>query len=149
MRALARLVFMLILLVVVGGFGYYLGYRAGSGHDPKLLPGGLLRGGEIGTTGSKAATEVREEARGIGGALVAAGGQAKEFLSDAAVTTKIKSKIGLDDTLEASSVHVSTTDAVVTLSGTVRSAQERQRAVQLARETKGVKSVVDKLEVAR
>jgi hyperosmotically inducible periplasmic protein len=146
MRALATLV----LLVVVGGFGYYMGYRAGSGHAPDFSPAHLLGRDEVGTTGSRPATDgARDQARAIGDKLAVAGSQATEFLSDAALTTKIKSKIGLDDTLDSAAIHVSTTDSVVTLAGTVKAAQERQRAMQLARETKGVKSVVDRLRVGR
>ena len=39
--------------------------------------------------------------------------------------------------------------SVVTLSGIVESAAERERAVRLAKETKGVTSVVDKLEIKK
>jgi osmotically-inducible protein OsmY len=42
---------------------------------------------------------------------------------------------------------VDTTDGVVTLSGRVDSAAARERAVQLARETAGVRSVTDQLQV--
>jgi osmotically-inducible protein OsmY len=45
-------------------------------------------------------------------------------------------------------IHVATSNAVVTLSGKVASAAERDRALQLARETDGVKSVTDQLQVA-
>ncbi|MGE5359696.1 MAG: BON domain-containing protein [Bacteroidales bacterium] len=148
MFALGRLIFTLLLLIVVGGAGYYFGYQAGAGRAPALLPNQLLHG-EIGTTGSKAAAQAREEGGDIGRKLAAAGSEATEFLSDAALTTKIKSKMGLDDTLASGDIHVSTTNAVVTLSGTVTDSAQRQRAAQLARETKGVKSVVDKLQLQR
>jgi osmotically-inducible protein OsmY len=42
---------------------------------------------------------------------------------------------------------VDTNGSVVTLTGTVGSDVERKRAVQLARETEGVTSVVDNLRV--
>ncbi len=148
MFALGRLIMTLLLLVIVGGVGYYFGYQAGSGHAPALVPGRLLPH-EIGTSGSKAAAQARDEGTSIGRKLSQAGSEATEYISDAALTTKIKSKMGLDDTLESGDVHVSTTNAVVTLTGTVNSPPQRQRAVQLARETKGVKSVVDKLELWR
>ena len=38
-------------------------------------------------------------------------------------------------------------EGVVTLNGTVDSAAQRDRAVQLARETEGVTSVVDELKI--
>jgi osmotically-inducible protein OsmY len=57
--------------------------------------------------------------------------------------------MALDDLVQARAIDVSTTGQVVTLSGTVRSAAEHDRAVQLARDTAGVKQVVDRLTVAR
>ena len=44
-------------------------------------------------------------------------------------------------------IDVSTTGTTVTLSGTVRSEAERNRAVALARETAGVTRVIDRLVV--
>ena len=66
---------------------------------------------------------------------------------DAALTAKIKSKMALDDTISARYIDVDTRDSVVTLSGTVESESQRQRALQLARETEGVVSVVDHLRM--
>jgi hyperosmotically inducible periplasmic protein len=140
MRALFRLVFTLILLVSAGGIGYYYGYRAATGRED------LRVRSVLGTSGSRLAGEARAEATTIGRTLVAASGHAGGFLSDAALTTKIRSKMELDDSLNARTIHVSTTDAAVTLTGTVRSNAERARAVALARETRGVKSVADRLE---
>ena len=140
MRALFRLVFTLILLAIALGVGYYLGYRAGSGHD--LIAGSPV----IGTSGSRA---VGEAGSTIERKLSEAGSQASAFFSDAALTTKIKSKMGLDDHLAAHTIHVSTTDGVVTLTGSVESRDERARAEALARDTKGVKSVVDRLEIGK
>jgi osmotically-inducible protein OsmY len=70
-----------------------------------------------------------------------------EFLSDAELTAKIKSKMALDDSVRARTIDVSTTDGVVTLAGTVGSAAERVQAVRLARDTKGITQVVDHLKV--
>ena len=47
--------------------------------------------------------------------------------------------------MKASNIDVSTTKGVVTVSGTVSSQAERQRALQLAKETNGVREVVDRL----
>jgi hyperosmotically inducible protein len=73
--------------------------------------------------------------------------QAKNVLEDGALTAKIKSKITLDDTLEGISINIDTVARVTTLNGTVRSEAQRQRLLQLARETKGVTKVVDNLKV--
>jgi hyperosmotically inducible periplasmic protein len=68
-------------------------------------------------------------------------------MSDSALTAKIKSKMALDDNVQAHSIDVDTSGSIVTLTGVVASASERERAVGLARDTKGVTRVVDKLRV--
>ena len=70
-----------------------------------------------------------------------------DFLSDAELTTKIRSKMALDDNVRARTIGVSTTDGVVTLAGTVGSGIEHDQAVRLARDTKGITQVVDHLNV--
>lgn len=73
--------------------------------------------------------------------------KAGEFASEAALSGKIKSKMALDDVVRARTISVSTADGVVTLGGTVRSVAERDQALKLARDTKGVTRVVDQLVV--
>jgi hyperosmotically inducible protein len=70
-----------------------------------------------------------------------------DTVGDSALTAKIKSKMVLDDEVAARGIDVDTSGTIVTLTGVVRSAVERDRAVQLARETKGVTKVIDKLRV--
>ena len=70
-----------------------------------------------------------------------------ETMSDGALTAKIKSKMALDDHVKARAIDVDTSDSVATLSGVVASADERKRAVQLARDTRGITGVVDRLEI--
>jgi osmotically-inducible protein OsmY len=55
--------------------------------------------------------------------------------------------MALDDTIKARDIKVSTKDGVVTLTGHVASTTERDRAVQLAKETEGVKQVKDELQI--
>ena len=71
----------------------------------------------------------------------------EDAVGDGAVTAKIKSKMALDDHVKARAIDVDTSGTVVTLSGVVQSADERDRAVRLARETAGVTQVIDRLEV--
>jgi osmotically-inducible protein OsmY len=66
-------------------------------------------------------------------------------VDDAALTAKIKAKMALDDLVRARDINVDTVDGAVALTGRVWSENERQRAVQLAKETNGVQSVVDRL----
>ena len=56
--------------------------------------------------------------------------------------------MSLDDTVQAKDINVDFANGVVTLTGTVRSAAERKRAVDLATETAGVTSVTDRLRMA-
>jgi hypothetical protein len=150
-RALLRAV--VVVVVVVAALAFFLGYRvsdlASPGRDvdrPAMgTPGPDLskarergeRAGEaIGTTAERAGQRASEAAS-----------QAGELLSDAALTGKIKSKMALDDNVSAGTIGVKTKDGHVTLSGTVATPDERRRAVQLARETKGVVSVDDRLTI--
>lgn len=70
-----------------------------------------------------------------------------DTVSETALTAKIKSKMVLDDDINARGINVDTSGTIVTLTGVVRSADERDRAVRLARETKGVTKVIDQLRV--
>jgi hyperosmotically inducible protein len=67
--------------------------------------------------------------------------------TDPGITASVKSRLAADDVVRASAIDVDTTDHVVTLKGQVRTTQEEARALQLARDTKGVVNVVDQLEV--
>ena len=68
-------------------------------------------------------------------------------MSDSAVTAKIKSKMALDDHVNARAINVDTSASVVTLRGKVASKHQRDRALRLARETVGVARVVDRLQI--
>ena len=70
-----------------------------------------------------------------------------EKITDAWITTKVKWFFVGEDALKDSDINVDTKDNVVTLKGTVKSAAGKTRAVQLAKNTDGVKQVVDQLMV--
>ena len=72
-----------------------------------------------------------------------------DSMSEGALTAKIKSKMALDDHVNARGINVDTAGSVVTLTGVVASTGERDRAVSLARDTQGVSRVVDKLQVRK
>ena len=67
--------------------------------------------------------------------------------TDAGITSAVKTKMASDDTVKASEINVDTQNHVVTLNGTVGSESEKERAVMIARNTKGVNAVVDDLTV--
>jgi hypothetical protein len=68
--------------------------------------------------------------------------------SDAGITTAVKSKLAADDTVKAYKVDVDTHNKVVTLSGDVDTSAQREHAVMIARNTKGVADVIDQLRVS-
>jgi hyperosmotically inducible protein len=55
-----------------------------------------------------------------------------EVITDSWITGKLKVKFADEKLLQGSDIHVETTDRVVTLSGSVRSAEARTRAAAIA-----------------
>jgi len=138
MRFLFRLI---LILAIVAAVTYWLGYWS-----LDQVTGSLSRGAAAGpaSTGT-----VRDRADRLGAQAGRAAEKVGDFVADAELTAKIKAKMALDDSVRARAIGVSTTDGVVTLAGTVGSAAERDRAVRLAQETKGIKRVVNHLTIVR
>jgi osmotically-inducible protein OsmY len=74
-------------------------------------------------------------------------GTAGEAVSDGWITTKVTSSFVGVDALDGADIDVDTNDHVVTLQGTVPSAAARAKAVSLAKQVDGVKSVKDELTI--
>jgi hyperosmotically inducible periplasmic protein len=115
-----------------------------------------LDAGTAGTTGVKGKTKdsssdtyekTKQAGEKAGDAAKKGASEAGEAITDTWITTRIKADFVNEDLLKNSDIHVETNDHVVTLSGTVMSAPGRARAVALAKATKGVTSVVDKLTI--
>ncbi|MGZ5007069.1 MAG: BON domain-containing protein [Methylobacter sp.] len=70
-----------------------------------------------------------------------------EYLDDSVLTTKVKTSILGDSSLKLLQINVETFKGVVQLSGFVDSASAANRAVELTRKVKGVKSVNNSLIV--
>ena len=140
-RALLRLI--VVLVVLVGAAAFFLGWWGSNRAHPGDRPVA------VGTSGQVNTEKAREVGAEVGAKTAEAANRAGEVLSEGALTAKIKSKMALDDLVQARSINVTTSGHVVTLSGSVRSTAERDRAIQLARETTGVTQVVDHLSVAR
>lgn len=66
---------------------------------------------------------------------------AGEYIDDAVITTQVKAAIFDDPDVRVNEIKVETFDGVVQLSGFVSSQANINKAVQLARDVKGVKSV--------
>lgn len=142
-RALLRTI--VVVIVIVGVVAFFLGYRwADDDVDPVVDR-------PVGTTGARDTSVDTSRARQTGaeiGEKVAVGvNEAQNAAANGAVTAKIKSKMALDDGVDAAQIDVDTSGSIVTLSGRVSSQAERERAVRLARETEGVTSVVDRLVI--
>ena len=67
--------------------------------------------------------------------------------TDAGVTTKVKAQLAADEMVKAYRVDVDTREHVVTLSGEVETEAVKDQAVRIARNTEGVRDVVDDLRV--
>ena len=146
LRGFLRLVVLAVLVIGIAAF--FFGYRWGDdGTDVTDVSDRPAA-----TTGERDpidTTRAREAGAEVGEAVAEGANEAQRAAEAGAITAKIKAKMALDDRVKAAKIDVDTAGSVVTLSGSVASEAERTRAVQLARETDGVTSVVDELAVAR
>ena len=158
-RGLLKLVLILVILVAAGAF--LLGWW-GSGRpfitDQQVEVGTAgveQKARAAGATASEKTAQAAEVAKDKTAQVAEV---AKEKTADAAVrarkawdegslTAKIKAKMALDDHVKARNLNVDTVGTIVTVSGTVNSQAEKDRALQLARDTAGVTQVVDKLQI--
>lgn len=63
------------------------------------------------------------------------------YIDDATLTTRVKAKFAEDPSVSAMAISVETLEGTVQLAGFAKSANERGKAEQLARDTSGVKMV--------
>lgn len=70
-----------------------------------------------------------------------------EYIDDTVITARVKSVILADESLKVAEINVETYKGVVQLSGFVSSMDAQYRAVKLAREVEGVKSVENDMHV--
>src|SRR5437588_6902589 len=135
-RTMMKLV---LVVIVIVGLAFLLG-RWSSGS--KIVPGSPVH-----AAGPVDTSKAREAGAKVGEATAKAANEAAEALANGAITAKIKSKMVLDDLVKARNIGVDTDGSIVTLTGVVGSEAERQRALQLAKQTKGITSVIDHLRV--
>jgi hyperosmotically inducible protein len=128
--------FLVVLVVVAAGF-LLIGYLGGSAASR------LSQTDKVETSDTVA--RARERGAEIAEKAATATAKAQETLNEGAITAKIKAKMALDDLVKARDINVTTHDTTVTLSGTVESKAEHDRAMSLARETAGVTKVIDDL----
>jgi hyperosmotically inducible protein len=70
-----------------------------------------------------------------------------EFVDDSAITTKVKAALAADPVTKAREIGVSTFKGVVQLSGFVSTAEEKNKAAEVARSVKGVTDVKNNITV--
>lgn len=75
------------------------------------------------------------------------GRKLEPYARDAEITTRIKTKLTADPQVNPFTIDVDTVNGRVTLSGTVRTDEQREEAEKLARDTEGVTEVVNLLQV--
>ena len=73
--------------------------------------------------------------------------KAGNSIEDGAITAKVKTALLADPDVKGLAIDVDTKNGVVTLKGTADKAANRDRAVAIAKDTGGVKSVQDQLVV--
>lgn len=70
------------------------------------------------------------------------------FVKDSAITTKIKTKLAAENPASMATIHVDTDkDGIVWMSGTAKTQQDVDKAVSIAKNTEGVKSVKNDVKV--
>jgi hyperosmotically inducible protein len=131
--------FLVLLVLLIAGF-VLVGYWNGTWSAPRLTAQ---------SPSSATIEKARERGAELGEKAAEATAKVQETMAEAAMTAKIKAKMALDDSVKARAIDVSTSGSTVTLSGTVRSSGEHDRAVALARETNGITSVIDHLRIER
>jgi hyperosmotically inducible protein len=77
------------------------------------------------------------------------GKTAGQNVDDATITASVKSKLVAEKAGNLTRVDVDTNNGTVYLNGTVESPEQKTRAEQLAWQAKGVKSVVNNLQVQK
>jgi hyperosmotically inducible protein len=141
MKTFMRAMLVVLLFVAIGflALGFWTGSRFNASRDTAPQP--------VGTAGEASVEKARERGAAIGEKAAVATQKVGETMEEAALTTKIKAKMVLDDLVKARQIDVTTEGSTVTVSGTVASRAEHERALSLVRETAGVSRVVDHLEV--
>ena len=135
-----------LLAAVLLVFVAFVAYSYWSGNASWRYPGAPPPA-PVGTTGNVDVNAARTKGAEVGEKVAVAAEKVKETAAEAAITSKIRAKMVLDDNIKAREIDVTTDGSTVTVSGVVRSTDEHDRALRLVRETAGVTKVVDHLRV--
>ena len=146
-----------LLAVVIGiGIGWYF-------HDNQLKSGSNNLGDKIKDSTQSARDTIADEWQKIKteditnelaktGQVIrekahAAGQAIADATADARITAAIKTKLAADSGLASFSISVNTTQGVVTLAGSVPSADHISQAISIATEVDGVTKVISTLQI--
>jgi len=88
-----------------------------------------------------------DTAESAGRKTAEAAGRAGGVVTDAALTSAVKSKLLADPKVSGLKIDVDTSNGIVTLTGDVATQAEADEAMRLARTTEGVQNVVSKLRI--
>jgi len=102
---------------------------------------------KVGQKVDQSAEKAAKKIEGAGAAVGQKVDKAEIYMDDATITAKVKAEILSDPLLKVSQINVTTTSGVVKLSGGVDSQQAIDRALEIARSLKNVKSVENGLVV--
>jgi len=83
----------------------------------------------------------------ISGCVALTGKTAGRNVDDATITATVKANLAAEKTETLTRIDVDTNEGIVSLNGVVENAEMKQRAAELARQTSGVKNVVNNLQV--
>jgi hyperosmotically inducible protein len=96
----------------------------------------------------KAVEKMEEKSQDAGKAIEDKAEKAGVYIDDSAITAQIKAEILSDPLLKVAQINVTTTNGMVSLSGVVDTQQSMDRALEIARSVKHVKSVESRLVVS-
>jgi osmotically-inducible protein OsmY len=85
----------------------------------------------------------------VAGCQAMTGRTAGQNIDDSNTTAAVKARLAQDKVSSLTRIDVDTNDGVVSLNGTVESAEQRARAEQIVRGVGGVKRVINNLQVQR
>ena len=86
---------------------------------------------------------------GAASALTATSDKGTAVVTDSEITNTVKKELLADRLVGSLNIDVETSKRIVTLTGTVDSAAEKAHAIELARRTKGVRNVVNRLSIEK
>ena len=100
---------------------------------------------------SKEAADIAHHVAGVVSVIneihIETGDKVGAYVDDSWITAKVKSEVAASSEVSALNITVNTTKGVVTLSGTVLSAKESAKAVEIARSVRGVVLVENDIRV--